>query len=110
AGMMRRNGKSRRARAMSMREFITLHCPQSVVPPADPESSPIYKLLDWLVNHWPKPTVTARNIYTYGPNCTRNWQTTLSLAQILVEKGWLPPVKTHRHDMREWKIVRGPEQ
>ena len=28
--------------------------------------SPIERLLDWLVNHWAKPTITAREIYTFG--------------------------------------------
>ena len=50
-------------------------------------SPPIEKLLDWLVNYWTKPTVTAREIYTYGPNPVRDKKTTLSLAQVLVEPG-----------------------
>ena len=68
--------------------------------------SPIEKLLDWLVNHWAKDTVTAREIYTHGPNSIRDKKTTLGLAQILVERGWLVPVNTHQHNMRAWKIVR----
>jgi hypothetical protein len=71
-----------------------------------PGSSPIEKLLDWLVNHWAKDTVTAREIYNYGPRSIRDKRTTLSLAQILVEQGRLVPIETRRHDMREWKIVR----
>jgi len=66
----------------------------------------IEKLLDWLVNHWPKDTITAREIYTHGPNSIRDKKTTLGLAQILVERGWLVPVNTHQHNMRAWKIVR----
>src|SRR5262249_54913370 len=69
-------------------------------------SPSIEKFLDWLVNHWAKTTVTAREIYTYGPNSIRNKKTTLSLAQILVEQGWLVPVNPHQHNMRAWKIVR----
>ena len=67
--------------------------------------SPIEKLLDWLVNHWAKDTITAREIYTHGPNSIRDKKTTLGLAQILVERRWLVPV-THQHNMRAWKIVR----
>jgi hypothetical protein len=73
-------------------------------------SSPIEKLLDWLVNYWPEPTITAQKIYTYGPNCVRDKKTTLSLAQSLVERGWLVPLHPHnvtgrrRRDKREWKI------
>src|SRR6185436_19231661 len=48
--------------------------------------SPIEKLLDWLVNHWAKDTITAREIYTHGPNSIRDKKTTLYLAQILVER------------------------
>ena len=69
-------------------------------------SPPIEKFLDWLVNHWAKTTVTAREIYTYGPNSIRNKKTTLSLAQILVEQGWLVPTKTRQYNTHEWKIVR----
>ena len=68
--------------------------------------SPIEKLLDWLVNHWAKDTITALEIYTHGPNSIRDKKTTLYLAQILVERGWLVPVNTHKHNMRGWKIVR----
>ena len=75
------------------------------------EGSPsIEKLLDWLVNHWAKTTVTAREIYTYGPNHVRDKKTTLSLAQILVERGWLIPMHPdfltgrRRRDKSEWKI------
>jgi hypothetical protein len=80
-------------------------------------SPPIEKLLDWLVNHWAKPTVTAREIYIYGPNSIRDKKTALGLTHILVERGWIAPIKPHgrsRRDKREWKIVcraeaaRGP--
>jgi len=84
-------------------------------------SPQIENLLDWLVNHWAKTTVTAREIYTYGPNSIRDKKTTLSLAEVLVEHGWLIPTETHQRNKhhrflpgsnrcyrREWKIVRGP--
>src|SRR5262249_57649362 len=67
--------------------------------------SPIEKLLDWLVNHWAKDTVTAREIYTHGPNSIRDKKTTLGLAQILVERGWLVPVNTHQHHIRALNIL-----
>jgi hypothetical protein len=63
-------------------------------------------LLDWLMYHWAKPTIRAREIYTHGPSCIRDKKTTLSLARILVEQGRLIPNETHRHDMYAWKIVR----
>ena len=71
------------------------------------EDSPIEKLRDWLVNYWAKETVTAQEAYTYGPHSIRDKKTTLRLAQILVEQGWLVPIKTRRRDMWEWQIVRG---
>ena len=84
-------------------------------PPTEESSPPIERLLDWLVSHWPKNTVTAREIYTYGPNSIRDRKTTLSLAHMLVERGWLVPIESRgrhgagcgRHNRREWKIVRG---
>src|SRR5215472_17609363 len=53
------------------------------------------KLLDWVVNHWQKPTITARELYTWGPRSIRDKKTILSLAQILVERGWLVPLHPH---------------
>jgi hypothetical protein len=72
------------------------------------EEAQIEKLLDWIVNHWAKDTVTAREICIYGPNATRDKKTTLRLVEILVEQGWLAPIETRRRDMREWKIIRSP--
>ena len=67
-------------------------------PPTEESSPPIERLLDWLVSHWPKDTVTAREIYTYGPNSIRHRKTTLSLAHMLVERGWLVPTESRgRH-------------
>lgn len=68
-------------------------------------SPQIEKLRDWLVNHWAKPTVTAREIRIYGPNSIRDGKIALSTAEILVEQGWLVPLKGRRRDMREWQIV-----
>jgi hypothetical protein len=63
------------------------------------------KLLDWLVHHWANPTIRAHEIHVYGPNCVRNRKTILNLAKILVEQGWLIPLKGRRRDMHEWQIV-----
>jgi len=61
-----------------------------------------------MVNHWAKPTVSAREIYTQGPSSIRDKKTTLSLAKVLVEQGWLIPTETRQRNMWEWKIVRKP--
>jgi len=95
---------------MDLFERLEKSRPPPVEKAAEPGSSPIEKPLDWLVNHWPRSTITAQKIYTYGPNCIRDKKTTLSLAQILVERGWLVPLHPHnvtgrrRRDKREWKI------
>jgi hypothetical protein len=70
-------------------------------------SPQLERLLDWLVNHWPRPTISAAEICTYGPR-PRTRDRAIELAEILVRHGWLRPLKTHRRDRREWQIVRGP--
>src|SRR5262245_50678430 len=69
------------------------------------EPSPDQKLLDWL-QHWSKPTVSARDICIYGPNSIRHRERAIDSAEILVKHGWLIPNKTPRRDMHEWQIVR----
>jgi hypothetical protein len=76
---------------------------QELLPPAK-------RLLDWLLHDWPKPSISARDIYTYGPNSIRNRTSAIALAEVLVEHGWLIPVKTRRRDMKEWRIVREPSK
>jgi hypothetical protein len=80
---------------------------QPIVPPSDYKSHPVERLLDWLVNRWGKPTVSARDIQRFGPNPIRDRNSANAMAEILVEHGWLAPLKTHRYDRREWQIVRG---
>jgi hypothetical protein len=69
--------------------------------------APAEKLLDWLLHHWGKPTVTARDIYRYGPAAIRNREAALTLTKILVDHGWLTPLAARRRDMRAWQIVKG---
>jgi hypothetical protein len=79
-----------------------------IAPPATPRSSPTEKLLDWLINHWPEPTISVRKLCKYGPNSIRNRKSAIDQAKILVENGWLAPIKTRRRDMKHWRIARGP--
>ena len=44
------------------------------------EPSPAQKLLDWL-QHWSKPTVSARDICIYGPNAIRDRQRAIELGR-----------------------------
>jgi hypothetical protein len=73
---------------------------------ADPNLLLAQKLLNWLLHERAKPTVSARDIYTYGPSAIRDRETALRLAKILVDHGWLKPHQTRRRDAREWKIIR----
>jgi len=82
---------------------------QPIVPPAGPQSSQIEKLLDWLVNHWPEATISARDIYRHGPYFILNDpKGAIALATRLAENGWLTPIKSWRRDRKEWRIARGP--
>jgi hypothetical protein len=73
------------------------------------QTSPLLEdLLNWLLNRWTGPTITARDVSRCGPSVLRNDRaTTLDLTEILVRQGWLIPIKTWRKDKREWKIARG---
>ena len=64
------------------------------------------RLLYWIQNNWGKRTITARQIYTYGPVNVRDWNSAIGTAEKLAERGWLSPLKTRRHDARKWEIVR----
>jgi hypothetical protein len=81
---------------------------QPIVPPTNYSSPLIERLLDWLINRWTKPSVRVRDICQFGPRPVRNRKTATTLAETLVEHGWLTPLNTHRYDKREWKIIRGP--
>jgi hypothetical protein len=72
------------------------------------ESSQLEKLLNWLVHHWSKNTITLREIYDYGPRPIRDRNRATELAEILTKNGWLIRRKTWRRDKFEWEIVRGP--
>jgi hypothetical protein len=84
--------------------------PQPIIPPVHRKSSPSEKLLEWLVNHWPKPVITLRDISAYGPNCARDPTNRASLIETLTEYGWLVPVEAWRRDQKKWRVVRGPSK
>jgi hypothetical protein len=81
-----------------------------IVPPSDYRAPPIEKLLDWLINRWPKPTVTSKNILQFGPTPLRNRKSARATAEKLAAAGWLTPLKTRRYNEREWRIERGPSE
>ena len=68
-------------------------------------ASPDEKLLDWIMNFWMEDTLTHRDICALGPNPTRDRKKAFEAAEALVKRGCLAPVKAHRRDSCEWKIV-----
>ena len=68
-------------------------------------ATPDEKLLDWIMNFWTWDTLTHRDICALGPNQTRNRKKAFEAAEILVKRGCLAPIKAHRRDSCEWKIV-----
>src|SRR5262245_46239424 len=66
---------------------------------------PAQKLLDWLQQHWTKPTISRRDISNHGPGSLRNKQSAIDAAETLERHGWLVPAPTHRCDRRVWLIV-----
>jgi hypothetical protein len=65
----------------------------------------IERLLNWLVNNWPKSQITMRQICDFGPYPLRNKpKAVVELARDLEAKGWLIPLRPRRHDSRAWKI------
>src|SRR5215471_5515357 len=70
-----------------------------------PQKDPAQRLLDWLMQHWHKNTISRRDISNHGPRPIRDRQTAIDAAETLERAGWLVPAPTHRHDRRVWKIV-----
>jgi hypothetical protein len=87
--------------------FDRLNKEQPSPPPTKKPQPPLAQtLLDWL-QHWSKPTISARDIYR-GHNRIRDRKKAIIAAEILAVHGWLIPLKTHRYDRHEWRIVRKP--
>jgi hypothetical protein len=84
--------------------------PQPLIPIAHHKSSPSEQLLSWIVNFWPKPVISLREIRVYGPYSTRPAKDAASLTKTLTEFGWLVPMKTHRRDRKMWRIIREPSR
>jgi len=72
-------------------------------PPSDAQ-----KMLDWLLR-WPKPTVSACEIYQYAPRSARpNKETAIKNVEVLVRHGWLAACKPRHSNYRIWEITRKP--
>jgi hypothetical protein len=72
------------------------------------KDDPAQRLLDWLINHWGKPSITARAIQQFGPRVIRDQKSISNTTEILVRQGWLTRIETHRRDKHEWRITRKP--
>jgi hypothetical protein len=83
--------------------------PIEITLPVNLKLLPIGRLLNWLLNYWDEPTISASQIYVYGPR-PRDPKSAISAAEILVRRGWLTPLRTHRHDRKVWLINRDAEQ
>jgi len=72
-------------------------------PPSDAQ-----KMLDWLLR-WPKPTVSACEIYQYAPRSVRpDKERAIKTAEVLVRHGWLTALKPRHRNYRIWEITRKP--
>jgi hypothetical protein len=84
-------------------------------PPVPAEPTPqatspeVRRILDWLQNNWKRPVICARDFQIYGPPPYRDKASMTKLTEILVKRGWLIPLKTHRYDRKKWQITIGPE-
>jgi len=94
-------------------EIIRMGPAATTIPTAGPKAHPTEKFLDWLLNYWPKPTISLREIYRFGPRGAgaRDWESAMDLAETLVQRGWFIRHETQaRRDMRVWEILRGPNK
>ena len=74
-----------------------------------PQTTPLpaLKLLNWLQRGWGKPTISAKNLYQYGPSAIRDKKSARDAAEALERRGWLAPIKKHRYDGKKWRIMQG---
>jgi hypothetical protein len=82
------------------------HEPPKTIPPANLRTYLAGRFLNWLLNNWKKSTISAFEIYTYGPVPIRNPKEAINAAEILTQRGWLTPLRAHRHDRKLWLINR----
>jgi hypothetical protein len=66
-------------------------------------------LLSWLQNNWTQPVINVRDICRFGPNPIRDRESVIKMAEILVRRGFLTPMKPHRCDTKRWRIAIGPD-
>ncbi len=68
--------------------------------------------LDWLLQHWPEPTISLPDLYQRGPFAIRDSKTARQVVATLEGHGWLARITqgaeiagTRRREA--WRVVRG---
>jgi hypothetical protein len=78
---------------------------QHELEPERPRTPPsAQRLLIWIQRDWGKPIVSLRDIRAFGPGASRERPIALNLTKILVQQGWLVPMKAWRHDRQVWRL------
>jgi hypothetical protein len=68
---------------------------------------PEQRMLNWL-QRWPKNVVSVRDMRVWGPRIFRDKKKAISAAEILAERGWLTPVKSHWPGTYAWRVMHKP--
>ena len=91
---------------MPSETFLFADEPKSEI--KQPHKEPAQLLLTFL-QRWPKPTITSKELYQFGPPSVRAKKNAIGAAEILVRHGWLNAIKPRQRNYRIWQIVRkGP--
>jgi hypothetical protein len=92
---------------MPSKETFLFAEPESKPNKQPDKNEPAQQMLDWL-QRWTKPTITVRDVHIYGPRPLKGRKNVTAAAEVLVQNGWLAPLKGWRYDMRKWQIIRKP--
>jgi hypothetical protein len=77
-----------------------------ISPPTELKFQPAGRLLNWILDFWDEPTISAYQIYTYGPRPIKNLKEAVGAAEVLTRQGWFTPVRELRSNSKRWLIVR----
>jgi hypothetical protein len=64
---------------------------------------PVQELLHWIQRR-NKSVISLRDVCIFGPNAIRQREAALKHIEILVQHGWLIPLRAHRHDRQVWRL------
>ena len=76
--------------------------------PIGPKHSPIERLLDWLINHGNKTTVTAREIDTSSSPAAETRKRPYAWRKLSLSTDGSKPLETSRRDNRKWHVLNQP--